>query len=139
MSQNKHLLRITKLIKLYHLSFFNHDGETFHPKIPDSVMLDEDDKLNRVCFSSSMSGCYRALFSNDVVELFVHVPTNIKSKNLYKPSSYLVPDVEYTDEYWYRKPVKMKCIGKAKFSRPYLRWSSRIKPHVKIKWIEKYE
>ena len=137
----KELKRVNKVNKLYHLSVDNHDGETFHPRVPDSRQDDEDDKLNRVCFSNSMSGCFRAIFQmgyNDVI-CYVHVPININPKHLYKPSEKLVCDVNYTNEHWYRKPVKMKCIGKARFTYTDNIWSYNYIPPVKIKWIEKYE
>lgn len=143
--KNRNLKRITKLKKLFHISYENHDGECFHPRIPDELirMEGEDDKYTRVCFSTSMSGCYRALgehISDFEPELYVHIPINmdkiIQRGGLYKPNDKLVPDVNMTNEHWCRRPVKLKCIGKAKFSCAK-KWYDI--PPIKIKWIEKYE
>lgn len=141
---NQNLKRITKTKKLYHLSFDNWDGKVFKPRIPSNRLPDEDGSLNRVCLSSSMSGAFRACSQNDYnyAIMFVHVPENIdniiKRGGLYKPNENLVPDVNFTQEHWLRRPTKMKCIGKAKFYYKDNFYTLNL-PKVKIKWIEKYE
>ena len=127
---------------LYHLSIENHDGEVFTPRVPSSVMTlnfeaCEDETHKRVCFSTSISGAYRAIQFDcrEWMELYVHVPYNKKIK-YYRPTEDEVYDAKFTNEVWVRRKVKMKCIGKIK-AIYYDSWE-RWRPHVKFKWIEKY-
>ena len=106
----------------------------------------EDDTIKRVCFSSTISGAYRAITFGDACgeECYIHIPVNIdsilKRGGVYKPSEELVFDSYFTGEYWVKRPVKLKCIGKAKFY--YKEWSGFSgpwRPKVKFKWIERYD
>lgn len=145
MNKRKSLKRIKHCKKLYHISIDNHNGEVFHPRVPDNFGNEEDYTMNRVCFSSTISGAYRAITFEDTYgeECYIHIPENIESivkrGGLYKPDENLVWDSYFTNEYWVRRPVKMKCIGKAKF---YYKNKSKIlgtwRPRVIFKWIEKY-
>ena len=49
-------------------------------------------------------------------KLYVHIPVNIedivKSGKLCKPTEEQVYDVSTTNEFWVKKKVKMKCIGR---------------------------
>ena len=136
-------------IKLYHLSYKNQDKRIFKPRIPDSAVDgdSENKTIARICFSTSMSGAFRAIsFDYDNYwsrPFYVHIPENIvdavKNKNVIKPSNKLVFDSEYTNEYWVREKIKMKCIGKACFKYAKQNFYSQYRHTVKIKWIEKYE
>ena len=74
-----------KNIHLYHLSEENHNNRIFKPRIPKSAAdnCGENTTIARICFSSSMSGAYRAI--TDIKDhgdwcyfpLYVHVPENI--------------------------------------------------------------
>lgn len=134
--------------RLYHLSEKNHDGKIFRPIVPDALMCDdygrltEDNKTKRVCFSTSISGAFYAInFSGKYQELYVHIAEDldeIKRKGkLYKPTSKQVSDVEYTDEYWVKCSVKMKCIGKI-----YIGYDGNniysTRPQIHFRYIEKY-
>lgn len=107
---------------LYHLSEKNHDNETFIPRpLPEwRAMEGENWRIKRICVSTSIDGALTALLSSDSEafgkHLFVHVPENIerlesKKKNIFTPTTKLIPDVEVTGERWLKCPVKMKCIG----------------------------
>ena len=146
--KRKNMKRVKHPINLYHLSVSNHNGEVFHPRVPESIVHSdkEDDVTKRVCFSSTISGAYRAITFEDTYgeECYIHIPVNIdsilKRGGVYKPSEELVFDSYFTGEYWVRRPVKMKSIGKAKFyykerSDAWGTW----RPPVKFKWIEKYD
>ena len=146
--KRKNMKRVKHPINLYHISVSNHNGEVFHPRVPDG-MIDkdkEDDTIKRVCFSSTISGAYRAITFEDTCgdECYIHIPVNIdsilKRGGVYKPSEELVFDSYFTGEYWVRRPVKLKCIGKAKFYyREWNGFSGPWRPKVKFKWIEKYD
>ena len=109
----------------------------------------ENTTIARICFSSSMSGAYRAI--TDIKDhgdwcyypLYVHVPENIvdviKNKNVIIPHKDLVFDQEYTNEHWVREKVKLKCIGKAWFKLGRYNYAGPFRTPVKIKWIEKYD
>lgn len=143
----KELERVAKVKNLYHLSLKNHDGEMFKPRVPQGGLIDEDTMMNRVCLSPTMSGAFRAVMTGDDAceELYVHVADNIddimKRGGIYKPSEYLVPDVYSTNEHWSRRPVRMKCIGKARFEASWRKakfYNHPTLPKVRITWIEKY-
>lgn len=136
-------------IKLYHLSDTNHDRRVFKPRIPSSAAGDcgENTTIARICFSSSMSGAYRAIEFDEYkgwsYPLYVHVPENIETavqnKNVIVPHEDLVFDARVTNEHWVREKVKLKCIGKAMFK--YMERSmktDKIRPKVAMRWIEKY-
>lgn len=69
----------------YHLSEINHNNEVFYPRVPYSIMDDEeykDQKSKRICFSTTLSGAYRAIQfrPNESMELYVHIPLEIENK-----------------------------------------------------------
>ena len=136
-------------IKLYHLSETNHNKRIFKPRIPSSAAGDcgENTTIARICFSSSMSGAYRAIEFDECrgwsYPLYVHIPESIdnaiQNKNVIIPHKDLVFDVHYTNEHWVREKVKLKCIGKACFKymgRSYK--DDKLRTKIGIKWIEKY-
>lgn len=109
-----------KLIPLYHISLENHNGEIFYPRIPEGVW-DEDEKTPRICVSTSLVGCIRALDTclwYPAVKWYVHVPDNLE--DLYQNGSVMMPsekevgDVKTTREKWIIEPCKMNCIGAIK-------------------------
>lgn len=131
--------------KLIHLSEENHDGEWFKPRVPDSIVAfgcdKEDDKINRVCFSSSITGAFYAInFHGNWQKLYVHVPENIedivKRKKLCKPTTDQVFDADYCDEYWVKCKVKMKCIGYIAISYHPNYFENR--PKVRFKYIKRF-
>lgn len=90
-----------------------------------------------------MSGAFRGAEggSGDEV-MYIHVPVDLdkikESGELYIPSEDLVPDVWYTKEHWCRIPVKLKCIGKARFIYDEFKYFPDKSPVI-IKWLERYE
>ena len=150
--KEKRILKCPK--RLIHLSKENHNGEWFKPRVPDSVYKsfgftsedDEDDTTRRICFSGSITGAFYAInFDGKCEKLYVHVPENIenivKRGKLYKPSEEQVFDVNYTDEYWIKCKVKMKCIGYISINYNPSIFTNR--PPVKFKYLkrlkDKYE
>lgn len=130
---------------LYHLSEENHNGEVFSPRVPYSTAYCfgngecEDKTHKRVCFSTTISGAYRAIQFNcgEWLELYVHVPCK-KNVKFYRPTEEQVFDCKFTNEVWVNRKVKMKCIGKIRAKYDYNMCSRQFRPNVKIKWIEKY-
>jgi len=126
-------------MQLYHLSEINHDNETFVPRVPYSVCDEEleDQKTKRICFSTTISGAYRAVqfYDNNIKELYVHVPVS-ENVRFCRPTANQVYDCKFTNEVWVKSRTKMKCIGKirAYYKVDYYHW----RPAVRIKWIEKY-
>ena len=103
--------------KLYHLSIDNHDGEIFFPRIPSSYE-EENQTIPRVCVSTSIIGCLRAIDPgrwNPYIEYYVHVPENIdelyNTLSVKSPNMKDVPDVDITKEKWIVKPTRFYCIG----------------------------
>ena len=143
MGRKKGLKRILFPIQLFHISLDNHDGEVFKPRVPFVFGDEEDSTIKRVCFSSSISGAYRAITFTETCgeDCYIHVPEKleniIRNGHLYKPSTELVFDADITDEYWIKCSVKMKCIGLARFYYN-IRPNCLKKPKVNFKWIEKY-
>ena len=124
---------------LYHLSDINHDGEVFVPRVPATIAQHENSSVKRVCFSTTMSGAFKAIsqcYFDHIQKLYVHVPESMPKKIL-RPDEYDVYDVELTKEKWVVEKVKMKCIGCAMF-RGYEHDDDEIPAKVNIQWIEKY-
>lgn len=145
--KEKRILKCPK--KLIHLSEENHDGEWFKPRVPQSLVINalnpednEDENTRRVCFSGSITGAFYAIsFDGKWQKLYVHVPENIEDivrrGKLYKPSEEQVFDVNYTDEYWIKCKVKMKCIGYISINYTPVWWTNR--PSVKFKYLKRFE
>ena len=144
--KEKRILKCPK--RLIHLSADNHNGEWFKPRVPHSIVINainpednEDDITRRVCFSGSITGAFYGIsFDGEWQKLYVHIPENIddivRRGKLYKPSEEQVFDVDYTDEYWVKCKVKMKCIGYISINYTPSIFTNR--PPVKFKYIEKY-
>lgn len=108
-------------MKLYHLSKQNHDGEVFVPRVPNSAGEGEDVEYKRICFSSTISGAWRAHPSGGADDksgcviydkFYVHVPAKVPStKQIKFPDIESVPDIAITDEVWVTRKTRMKCIG----------------------------
>lgn len=137
-----HLLKHpNKLSALYHLSDINHDGQVFYPRVPDSIMDDEDEYTPRVCFSTSISRAFVALIRpGQKAKMFVHIPRKpiadlLKEGAIYKPTNKEVPDAMITREYWLLEEVQMCCIGEIEASYHFDYMSV---PRCRFKWIEKY-
>lgn len=108
-----------KYSHIYHLSESNNDKITLQPRIPDNFMTKngyEDDKTPRVCLSSSINGCLRALSSNIKGKTFyVYIPDDKDIwKHVVTPTKKQVPDCKVTGEVWVKQPVTLKCIGSIK-------------------------
>ena len=63
----------------YFVSDRNFDSETLEPRIPINRLLDEDDKIERICVSKSIIGCLSAISPEEGEILFVHT---CKSNNV---------------------------------------------------------
>ena len=98
---------------IYHLSEINLNNKVFTPKVPSNFLVKngyEDNKTKRICFSTTIDGCLRAMSQNlKDKKLYVHIPD--KKYKIYKPTIDEVPDSKITNEVWILEPVKMKCVG----------------------------
>ena len=109
-----------KLQSLYHVSEEYSATKTLTPRVPNNFMTKngyEDNTTKRVCLSTSIHGCLRALSMNlEGKELHVYQPSNhVKYK---RPTKRDVPDVSLTNEVWVLTPVPMKYVGTIKVSTP---------------------
>lgn len=130
-------MKLAKVRQLYHLSTENHDGETFVPRVPEFRAFDEDGIVKRICFSTTLTGAYRAIYEHyygNALKLYVHVPVVIPEA-IYAPDETEVYDVGYTHEKWVCENTKMKCIGLAMFRGYNLIDDTEIPKNVSIKWI----
>ena len=135
-------------MKLYHLSKISMNDDALAPRVPLNYFTKngyEDSKTARVCLSTSIDGCLRALSQNITgLELYVHVADgNYKA---YYPSVEEVPDCKVTGEVWVTKPVTLKCIGKIKVIKdkgedgiPFTYGNHKAELYDwEWKWVEKY-
>ena len=122
----------------YHLSAISLSNTLLKPRVPESIMdCFEDNKTKRICFSTSITGCIKAItccnypFASE--EFYVYKPINYTGK-IVNPSEEQVCDVKLTREKWFTDKVNIQCIGKIKayglnhFNRKMIKWY----------WIEKY-
>ncbi len=111
-------------LELYHLSPTPLDGRILTPRVPEYRLYDEDNQIERVCFSTSVKGAFRAIPGcNDVVmsyskqsyvTMFVHIPVEddgFWDDRIAIPSKSFVADSEYTGEVWIMKPVELICVA----------------------------
>lgn len=119
--------------QIYHLSKEYLDGKSLKPRIPSNTMWGEDRRHKRVCFSTSIVGCIRALPSAHG-EYFVYVPEKRGDTKVFVPSMDEVPDVKWTREKWVRKKVKVRCIGKLKVLNNPVYDSEKFT----FRWLEEY-
>lgn len=95
------------------------DKHKLNPRVPSNFLVDngyEDDKTPRVCFSTSIDGCLRALSQNlKGVELYVYAP--VGKHDITTPTINQVPDVKITQERWITEPVSITKLGKIKVTK----------------------
>lgn len=107
-------------MKLYHISL-NPRLTTLIPKKPKNGWVEygiEDGVTKRVSFSPTIMGCVRGVddYDGKGEVYYVYVPTSINQKYIIHPTMRQVPDVNYTHEVWYTKPVNVKRVGAIKIS-----------------------
>ena len=135
--------------KRYYILFDkNFDSKTISPRVPKNFLTQngyEEDTIPRLCASSTIDGCLKGLSKNlKGVTLFVHTP--ITDETPYKPTLNEVPDSKITGEVWFKKSVKLKCIGKilvikddGKDGEKYTYGDRTAELYGwEYKWIEKY-
>lgn len=158
-------LRSNKMIALYlneassissKFYFISQHGDwnesVIHPRVPSNFMTKngyEENKIPRVCFSTSIDGCLRALSQNvNGKEFYVYNPEISSKHTVYKPTQKEVPDAKVTNEHWILQPVTLYCIGKIRVTGekgngiPY-KYGDKNQYTAELydwkwKWIEKY-
>lgn len=81
--------------------------DVIYPRIPNNYLTKagyEDNVTERVCMSTSISGCLAALSANIKGMQFNVYAANI---NAYKPTIEEVPDSHITNEVWSLEPVRL--------------------------------
>ena len=159
-------LRSNKMIALYlneasYISskfyFISQHGDwnesVIHPRVPSNFMTKngyEENKTPRVCFSTSIDGCLRALSQNvNGKEFYIYNPEISSKHTVYKPTQKEVPDAKVTNEHWILQPVTLHCIGKIRVTGekgngiPY-KYGDKNQYTAELydwkwKWIEKYD
>ena len=102
-------------MQYYFISKQNHDGKTLEPLIPKNRMRDEDNKIKRICVSSSIAGCLTAIhILKEGNYVYIH---SCESDSVIQPTIKQVPDVQLTGELWIIEPVKMTLISKIKITK----------------------
>lgn len=140
--------------KFYFISQHGDWNESvIHPRVPSNFMTKngyEENKTPRVCFSTSIDGCLRALSQNvNGKEFYVYNPEISSKHTVYKPTQKEVPDAKVTNEHWILQPVTLHCIGKIRVTGekgngiPY-KYGDKNQYTAKLydwkwKWIEKYD
>jgi len=105
---------LNETTKLYHLSMERMDGRVLYPRVPESRADDEDDVTKRVCFSTSIRGCVKAICADDIAcSAYIYEPADISKikDSIVVPSTDEVNDVKETREKWVTCPVEVKLIG----------------------------
>lgn len=101
---------------LFHISDdINQREKTFIPRIPDKIYNGENNTIKRICFSTSMENCMKALyvplFKKGTKFMLFETKINGRDKNLIHPKELFnkdyVKDAIANDEYWYLKPITL--------------------------------
>ena len=89
----------------------------------------------RICVSSSILGCLRALQPNDGDQYYVYVVTVDKDTEFIpnKYVQYLVPDAKYTKECWIMQQTRCLCEGQVEVTE-----SGRLLFDPKWKWVQRW-
>lgn len=163
---NESSLKSDKMIALYlneassissKFYFISQHGDwnesVIHPRVPSNFMTKngyEENKTPRVCFSTSIDSCLRALSQNvNGKEFYVYNPEISSKHTVYKPTQKEVPDAKVTNEHWILQPVTLHCIGKIRVTGekgngiPY-KYGDKNQYTAELydwkwKWIEKYD
>lgn len=138
---------------IYHISYVNHDGETFEPRTydNDNVKNGMERKVKRVCFSDSVTRALYSIFPNGAydADFYVHVPNS--DCKVYKTTSDDIYDADITHELWIKEPVQMKCIGKIHVNgvsdkthtidvdKDKAGYGKKKYHETRWNWVEKYE
>ena len=138
---------------IYHISYINHDGETFEPRTydNDNVKNGMERKVKRVCFSDSITRALYSIFPNGAydADFYVHVPNS--DCKVYKTTSDDIYDADITHELWIKEPVQMKCIGKIHVNgvsdkthtidvdKDKAGYGKKKYHETRWNWVEKYE
>ena len=106
-------------MKLYHLSNCYLTDHLFYPRIPQKIGKFEDRITDRICASTSISGCILSI-KDSIIEKFydnkksivyaIHM-FDVKNKDIIVPNKKMVFDSIVTNEYWIIRPFKSKVIG----------------------------
>lgn len=105
---------LNETTKLYHLSMERMDGKVLYPRVPESRANDEDAVTKRVCFSTSIRGCVKAICAESIsCSAYVYEPTDVSKikDSIVVPSTDEVSDVKETREKWVTCPVEVKLVG----------------------------
>lgn len=105
---------LNKTTKLYHLSMERMDGRVLYPRVPESRADNEDAVTKRVCFSTSIRGCVKAICAESIMcSAYIYEPADIDKikDNIVVPSTNEVSDVKDTREKWVTCPVELKLVG----------------------------
>lgn len=100
--------------RLYHISE-NPNLTVMTPRIPSNKLVKagyENGTIGRVCFAPTIDYAIAAAPRGKAGELlYVYIPTSVDKSAIYHPTPQEVPDVTYTHEVWYLKPVTVKKVG----------------------------
>lgn len=104
-------------MKLFHISPVP-NITTLIPKRPKNGFIDdgfEDGKVLRISLAPTIMGCVRGVdYGYQEKIMYVYQPTSVNPKYLIQPTPRQVPDVRWTHEVWYTKPLNVKLIGAIK-------------------------
>ena len=111
---------------MFHLSISRLNKKVLKPRIPDAVLQGAENKsVPRVCFASTILGCFRALpiIVEDGMMFYVYTPEfprrikkirehQLSDFGIYFPTKSEVFDIDRTGEIWFIRPVKIRLIGR---------------------------
>lgn len=118
----------TSVITLYHVSFDLYNKSCmFHPRVPESAGDGEDKVTERICLSTSVEGCMKAIGPCDrnlgvgskfilrTVQMEYPNPNLVCPGTLYESGR--VPDALETNEYWCLYPLIFGNVMECEITR----------------------
>lgn len=107
---------------LFHVSV-NPYLKTLTPRVPYNGLMDynmEDKFWRRVCFAPSIRDCLKAIAARPKgTTMYVYKGVGLNPKFIKKPNSRQVVDSEYTNEYWYLAPCRVKLIAQIEIGEKF--------------------
>lgn len=104
----------TSTKRYYHLSFEELENIKLIPRVPDNFLTRngyEDNTTKRVCLSTSIEGCLKAMSQNLKGKRLYVYSAELSVNDVIVPTIEQVPDCKITGEVWVTKEITLPKYG----------------------------
>lgn len=104
----------TSTKRYYHVSFEKSENIKLIPRVPDNFLTRngyEDNTTKRVCLSTSIEGCLKAMSQNLKGKRLYVYSVELYENDVIVPTIDRVPDAKITGEVWVTKGIMLPIYG----------------------------